>query len=189
MDGTLVLTEVACHPSSRPSAPQKPMASASLLDFNKIDLSRTVVSRTELDKYLKQAGRFAMLDGVLHEDVEGRLMVGYKDIAADDWWASDHIPGRPMFPGVLQIEAAAQLSAFDYSAHRVEHAGDGTAPGNFVGFGGVDKARFRGLVEPDCRLILCVHLEKCSRRMFRYQAQAFVDQQMVFEGQILGVLV
>mgnify|MGYP006236260477 CR=1 FL=1 len=165
------------------------MASQPLIDFDTLDLSQTVVSRTELDQYLRQSGRFAMLDGVLHEDVEGRLMIGYKDVASDDWWAKDHIPGRPMFPGVLQIEAAAQLSAFDYSAHRVDQTGDGTQPGKFVGFGGVDKARFRGLVEPDCRLILCVHLLKCSRRMFRYQAQAFVDQSMVFEGEILGVLV
>ncbi len=91
-----------------------------------------------------------------------------------------------MFPGALQIEVAAQLSAYDYAAHRL----DGKVPeGVFVGFGGVENVRFRRLVEPDCRLIMGIRLLKSSRRMFRYEAQGFVDREMVFQGDILGVLV
>lgn len=157
-----------------------------IFDFDAIDLSQTVVGREQLDRFLRQRNRFEMLDGILHEDVEGKVIVGFKEIRADDWWAADHIPGRPMFPGALQIEVAAQLAAYDYAAHRFA---DEVPEDVFVGFGGVEKVRFRGLVEPDSRLIMAVHLEKSSRRMFRYAAQGFVDREMVFQGDIIGVLV
>ena len=93
-------------------------AAPPLIDFTEIDLSRTVVGREDLLGYLRQRNRFEMLDGIVHVDLEGKVLVGYKDIKQDDWWAEDHIPGRPMFPGALQIEVAAQLATYDYSAHR-----------------------------------------------------------------------
>lgn len=157
-----------------------------LFDLDAVDLDRVVHGRETLDRYLRQRDRFEMLDAVVHEDVEGKIVVGYKDILRDDWWAKDHIPGRPMFPGVLQVEVAAQLAAYDYAAHRYP----GEVPEDvFVGFAGVDKVRFRGLVEPDCRLVMGVHLTKNSRRLFRYAAQGYVGRELVFEGEVLGVLV
>lgn len=158
-----------------------------LIDFEALDLSEVVVDRETLDRYLLQRNTFSLLDGLLHEDAEGRLLVGYKDIRSDDWWASDHIPGKPMFPGALQIEVAAQLSAYDFSAHRMDRAG-GHAD-KFVGFGGTDRVRFRGLVEPDCRLIMVSRLVKHSSRMFRYDTQGYVDRELRFEAEILGVLI
>ncbi|MFT7678917.1 MAG: 3-hydroxyacyl-[acyl-carrier-protein] dehydratase [Planctomycetota bacterium] len=162
------------------------MASAPVLDFSTLPLDTVRLDGAGLDPFLQQTGRFRMLDGILHDDVEGKLVVGYKDLTAQDWWAADHVPGRPMFPGALQIEAAAQLSTYDYLAHRVDPENVGE---RFVGFGGVDKARFRGQVLPDCRLIIATHLLKASRRMFRYLAQGFVEEKMVFEAEVLGVIV
>jgi 3-hydroxyacyl-[acyl-carrier-protein] dehydratase len=161
------------------------MASAPFFDLSSIDLDRVVADSTVLDRYLRQTGRFRMLDGILHEDV-GPILVGYKDIKGDDWWAVDHVPGRPMFPGALQIETAAQLAAYDYAAHRLDGA---IADDKFVGFGGVEGARFRRLVQPDCKMIFVSNLVKKSRRMFRYQTQGFVDDALVFEADIIGVLV
>ncbi|MEZ5974344.1 MAG: 3-hydroxyacyl-ACP dehydratase FabZ family protein [Planctomycetota bacterium] len=160
------------------------MATAPILDLSTLDLDTVLVGPRELDAHLKQAGRFRMLEGILHEDVEGGVLVGFRDIRSEDWWAKDHIPGRPLFPGALQIEAAAQLAAYDYSAHRL----DGELGNKFVGFGGVENARFRGSVEPECRLHLVSRLKKASRRMFRYEVQALVENQLVFEAEILGVI-
>ncbi len=157
-----------------------------LLDFDSVDLSTPLVDREILDRYLEQRGTFSLLDGILHEDPEEKLIVGYKEIRADDWWAPDHIPGRPMFPGVLQIEVAAQVSSYDYAAHRL----DGEVPeGIFIGFAGVENVRFRNQVVPDCRLIMATRLVKNSRRMFRYTAQGYVNREVVFQGDIIGVLV
>ncbi|HRV82383.1 MAG TPA: beta-hydroxyacyl-ACP dehydratase, partial [Planctomycetota bacterium] len=122
------------------------MASTALIDLQTIDLTQVLVGPRELDAYLQQVGRFRMLEGVLYEDLESGLVVGYRDIRADDWWAKDHVPGRPLFPGALQIEAAAQLASYDFAAHRLDEA---LSKDTFVGFGGVEKARFRGSVEPE----------------------------------------
>ena len=90
------------------------MPSAPLLDFETLDLTRTVATQAEILSKIKQRGRFALLDGVLHFGLEKPLIVGFKDIRGDDWWAADHIPGRPIFPGALMIEAAAQLASYDF---------------------------------------------------------------------------
>ena len=52
-----------------------------------------------------------------------------------------------------------------------------------MGFGGVDNARFRKVVEPDCRIILAALLKQQSRRMFRFQTQGFVRGVLVFENE------
>lgn len=162
------------------------MASAPVLDLTALSLDKVLVDSTGLDRLLQQTGRFRMLDGILHVDADQDVVVGYKDLGDNDWWAADHVPGRPMFPGALQIEAAAQLSTFDYLSHRIDPSEIGK---RFVGFGGVDKVRFRGQVLPGQKLILCSKLLKASKRMFRYLTQGFVEGDMVFEGEVLGVIV
>lgn len=167
------------------------MPSATLLDPSTIDLDHVAVERSELDQYLEQRGTFSVIDHLCHCDVEGGILVGVKTIREDDWWAADHIPGRPMFPGVLMIETAAQIASFDYSKHRIEGEDDE----RFVGFGGVDKARFRGVVTPPSRLFLTVRLERAGSRMFRYAAEAHLEKDgalqpgAVFEATVLGVLI
>ena len=163
------------------------MPAAPIIDLASLDLTQEVVTKSGLEEYLQQRGSFAMLDGVLVSDPEAGVVVAYKDIRADDWWAADHIPGRPMFPGALQIEAAAQAASFEYTAHRLNVGAGGSHGERFVGFGGVDNVRFRGVVTPECRFIVAVRLLKHSSRMFRYDAQGFVDQKMVFAGEVLGV--
>jgi len=159
------------------------MAAQAFVDFEKLDPGRVVASREDILAKLAQRGRFALLDGILQAGGEGGVIVGFKDIRADDWWAPDHVPGRPLFPGVLMCEAAAQLCSYDYLCK-------GTIPpGSFLGFGGMDGTRFRGVVEPPSRLVIAAKPEKLRSRMFTYAAQAFVDRQLVFETQILGVLV
>lgn len=158
------------------------MASQPLIDFDTFDLSKTVVQKAEVLEVLQQRGRFEMVDGLLHFDTSGDIVVGYKDVRKDDWWASDHIPGRPLFPGVMMIEASAQICTFDFM-HRSEKKDI------FVGFGGINNTRFRATVEPDCRLVIVGKLARIRSRMFTYQAQGFVDQKMVFESEVLGVVV
>ncbi|MEZ6019244.1 MAG: hypothetical protein R3F17_03835 [Planctomycetota bacterium] len=55
-------------------------------------------------------------------------------------------PGRPLFPGALRSKRLPLADPVDYSAHRL----DGELGSKFVGFGGVENARFRGSVEPEC---------------------------------------
>jgi len=161
------------------------------LDLSKLDLSREVYGRAELDKYLAQRGTFQVVDRIIHDEPEAGLIVGVKDIRADDWWASDHIPGRPMFPGALMIETAAQIASFDYAVNRADPA---TVGQRFVGFGGVDNVRFRGMVTPGCLMVFIIKLVRAGSRMFRYSVQGFTAHEgviapnCVFDGEVLGVV-
>jgi 3-hydroxymyristoyl/3-hydroxydecanoyl-(acyl carrier protein) dehydratase len=61
--------------------------------------------------------------------------------------------------------------------------------GRFVGFGGLNATRFRGIVEPGSQLIMAGMVNKVRRTMFTYQTQAFVDRKLVFETEIMGLVV
>ena len=154
-----------------------------LVDLDSLDLSTVLHDRESLDSVLKQRGTFAMVDGVLHLDLEGDLVVGYKDIRKDDWWAKDHIPGRPIFPGALMVEASAQLGSFDYFQRRPEELGA------FIGFIGIDKTRFRQVVEPDCPMYLVGRVHRMRRTMFSYRFQGWVEKELAFEAEITGMQV
>jgi len=154
-----------------------------LVEIEALELTRVIATRDDILAKIRQRGRFALLDGILQVDGEKGAIVGFKEIRADDWWAADHVPGRPIFPGALMCEAAAQLCSYDYLRKHT------LPPGGFLGFGGMDATRFRGVVQPDCRMILVARPERLRSRMFTYSAQGFVGRDLVFETQILGVLV
>ncbi|MFT4539697.1 MAG: 3-hydroxyacyl-[acyl-carrier-protein] dehydratase [Planctomycetota bacterium] len=160
------------------------MAAPPLLPLEELDLTNTVASQADVQGLLAQRGTFAMLDGVLFEDAEAKQIVGFKDLAEDDWWAADHIPGRPLFPGALMVECAAQLSSYDFMKNR-----GGVSDGKFVGFGGMNKVRFRGIVSPPARMLICAVLKRARSSMFVYETEGWVDGSRVFEAEIIGVVV
>jgi 3-hydroxyacyl-[acyl-carrier-protein] dehydratase len=152
-----------------------------LVDLDSLDLSRTILVREDLERFLKQRRTFAAVDGVLHFDEEGEFIVGYKDVRSDDWWTSDHIPGRPIYPGMLMVEGAAQLGSFDFCKRHPQ----GSDP--FIGFVGIDRTRFRGVVEPDCRLILVCKVDRVRGGRFTYRCQGLVEGKLVFESLVTGM--
>lgn len=156
------------------------MPAQPLIDLREDDLSRTILGKDEIRTAVKQRGELEMLDGVLLLCGERKLIVGYKEIRSDDWWAPLHIPGRPLLPGALMIESAAQLCSVYYDRTQGHDE-------RFFGFGGIDRARFRRAVEPDCRLVLACHLTRERNTLYTFEAQGFVDSEMVFEAAILGV--
>ncbi len=156
------------------------MAREPLTDLSRLDLTQVRADHAEIYRVLQHAGRFALLDAVVHRDQEAGLIVGHKDIRADDWWAPDHVPGRPIFPGALMIETGAQLCSYDFLLRR---AGEQ----RFIGFGGLNETRFRGIVEPGCRMHFVGKVHRERSTMFTYFVQGWVGDQLVFETEVLGV--
>lgn len=157
------------------------MPAPPLVDLARLDLSHERFSKRDMQRLLHQRGRFSLVDGVVHLEADTDFVVGYKDIRPDDWWAEDHIPGRPIFPGVLMIEACAQLGTFDFFQRHPE------VPSDFVGFAALDRTRFRAPVEPTCRLFFVAKLSRVRNNLFSYRCQGIVDGEIMFEGELTGM--
>lgn len=157
------------------------MPPALLIDLNSLDLSKVLFDAAEIEKVNPHRFEMRQLDGIIHMDNEQVLCVGYKDVTEREFWVRGHIPGRPIMPGVVIVEAAAQLASF----HVIKAVAQSSQ--KFIGFGGIDKVKFRGAVVPVDRLYLVVKLIDYRPRRFICAAQGFVKNQMVFEAEITGM--
>jgi 3-hydroxyacyl-[acyl-carrier-protein] dehydratase len=153
-----------------------------IFDPKAIDQSKVAISKEQIYQVNPHRFEFQQLDGIFFIDDQANVMAGYRDVRADEFWVRGHIPGRPLFPGVLMIEAAAQLVSYYVMTH-VQQPG-------FLAFGGVDEVKFRGQVAPGDRLLLIGRMvELRGRRRNIGAVQGFVGDQMVFEGLITGIFI
>ena len=128
-----------------------------ILDFSEYDLNNVVSDIEVIRKYNPQRYEFEQLTAVVHEDAEQKACVGYKDITENEFWVRGHMPGMPVMPGVLMCEAAAQLCS--YFSTRYDLIGEDLV----LGFGGLDKVKFRDPVRVGDRLVLVAKLIKVRR--------------------------
>lgn len=159
------------------------MASQPIVDPATILTDRVAVTKEEILALNPQREEFEQIDRLLTLDLEEGLAVGIKTQRPDEFWTRGHIPGRPIMPGVLMIEMAAQISSVIY------HLKFETGGSKFFGFGGVNQVKFRGAVAPGDDLIMVVKTKTLRSRMAIFEAQGFVDGKMVFEGEVTGVVV
>ena len=127
----------------------------------------------ELFDYLPHRYPFLLVDRVT-ETVVGDRIKGYKNISANEELFNGHFPGQPIFPGVLILEAMAQLSGVLAFETKGVRPADGT---NYL-FGGVEKARFRRQVIPGDRLDLESIIVADRKIMMKFECVAYVDGAM-----------
>lgn len=157
------------------------MPPVQLFDMSKIDLTKIVFDKEAIGEVNPQRYEMQHLDGIIWYDKEKFLILGYKDVTDKEFWVRGHIPGRPLMPGVIMIEAAAQLSSV-FIKKVYEKAG-------FIGFAGIDEAKFRKPVEPGNRLYLLGHITGYDRKKYTCVAQGVVNGIMVFDTVISGLKV
>lgn len=141
-----------------------------------------VLSAEEIHKLLPHRYPFALVDRIT-EYVPGQYAVGIKNVTFNEPYFQGHFPGRPMMPGVMIVEAMAQVGGIVLiQLPEVE--------GGLFVFAGIDKVRFRRPVVPGDRLVMTVELLSIKRRRFgKMQARAVVDGQRVAEGELMFSLV
>jgi 3-hydroxyacyl-[acyl-carrier-protein] dehydratase len=150
------------------------------LDPTRIDFGTVVADLDRIRAVNPQRFEMEQLTAIVHLDTEQHLVIGYKDVRADEFWTRGHMPGYPLLPGVLMCEAAAQLLAYYVTTAGLMH-------GDFLGFGGMDNVRFRGPVRPGDRLVLVGKGVHIGRRTSTFNVQGFVGPSMVFHADVIGV--
>lgn len=162
----------------RVSGPPAIMPPQFITDLSTIDLDTVIHDAEEIRQYNPQRGDMEHLNGIVHAHIPTSLIIGFKDVRADEFWVPGHIPGRPLLPGVIMIEAAAQLASF-FTRRYLGWTG-------FVGFGGLEDCKFRTQVVPGVRmLILCQKIWERHRRV-ACRVQGVVQGNLAFEATIIG---
>ena len=152
-----------------------------LFDISKLDLGKVIVDKAGIYAVNPHRYEFQQLDGLVHLDLREGTIAGYRDVRSDEFWVRGHIPGRPIFPGVLMIETAAQL--VNYLAMRLLSRSD------FMGFAGVDKVKFRDSVVPGQKILMLGKMLEIRTRRCIGATQAYVDGTLVYEGLVTGMWV
>ena len=93
------------------------------------------------------------------------------NVSKDSFFVKGHFPGQPVMPGVLIVESFGQAAAA-LTAHGLDKS---TYENKLVFLMGVEKARFRNPVIPDCKLILNIEAIRSHGRVWKYKGEAFVD--------------
>jgi beta-hydroxyacyl-ACP dehydratase FabZ len=133
-------------------------------------------------KFLPHRYPFIMVDRVV-ELVPNERIVGLKNVTINEPFFQGHFPGTPIMPGVLMIEAMAQVGgvlAFE-STPPEEH-------GKVLYFMGIDKVRFRKPVIPGDQLILNVTMVKRRGVTFKMSGRAMVDGNLVAEAELMAMM-
>ena len=148
------------------------MPAPPIVDPAAIDFSKVVFDIEAIREVNRQRFEMEQLTAVVRMDLDDEIIVAYKDITEDEFWVRGHIPGRPLMPGVVMCEVAAQAASvllYYLSDEKPE----------FIGFGGT--------VVPGDRFVMVGKVEILTRRLSKLKAQGFVGTKMVFEGTILGI--
>jgi 3-hydroxyacyl-[acyl-carrier-protein] dehydratase len=152
-----------------------------LVDLSTIDLNHVIADIDEIRRYNPQRFEMEQLTAVVYADPENFVCVGYKDITDKEFWVRGHMPGMPLMPGVVMLEAAAQISSYFTQKYDLLGAA-------MVGFGGLEDVRFRDPVVPGDRLyVLCKLLKVRRGRLLVSQFQGVVRDNLVVEGIIKGI--
>jgi len=95
----------------------------------------------EIRKHNMQRFEMEQLTAIVYESIERNLCVGYKDVRQDEFWVRGHMPGMPLMPGVVMLEAAAQMCSYFAQKFNLLQT-------KVLGFGGLEDVRFRDPVFP-----------------------------------------
>ncbi|MEM1432774.1 MAG: 3-hydroxyacyl-ACP dehydratase FabZ [Pseudomonadota bacterium] len=133
----------------------------------------------ELFEYLPHRYPFLLVDRVTELTV-GESIRGFKNVTINEDFFNGHFPGQPIMPGVLIIEAMAQLSgvlAFETKNRR-------PADGTLYYLAGTDKARFKRPVVPGDRLDMRSRIRADKRGVLKFECVAEVDGELACSADI-----
>lgn len=145
---------------------------------------RSPIEVAEIEKTIPHRHPFLLLDRVIEIGEEN--IVGIKNLTYNEGFFQGHFPGEPIMPGVMQIEAMAQLAAFKVIRERQAAEGNKNIPS--VYFLSIKDAKFRRKVAPGDTLRLEVHAPKGKSSRMLFTGKAYVGEELACEAQMLAMI-
>ncbi|MDI3509093.1 MAG: 3-hydroxyacyl-[acyl-carrier-protein] dehydratase [Clostridiales bacterium] len=134
----------------------------------------------EIQNILPHRYPFLLVDRILEVE-EGKRAVGIKNVTVNEPFFQGHFPGNPIMPGVLILEAMAQVGAV--AVLNLEQNKNKLAM-----FAGIDKARFKRPVVPGDQLRMEVELVKVKGSIGKGKGSAYVGDELAAEAELMFVL-
>ena len=141
----------------------------------------TVLDTRAIQEILPHRYPFLLVDRIV-ELTQGVRIVGVKQVTINEQFFQGHFPGAPVMPGVLIVEAMAQVGAV-YALEQIEDRDR-----KLVLFSGIDNARFRQPVVPGDTLLLEVTPIRVGSRVQRMRGEARVGGRLAAEAEIMSVI-
>lgn len=136
----------------------------------------------EIKEILPHRYPFLLVDRVL--ELDKKHITSYKNVTANEEFFNGHFPGKPIMPGVLQVEAMAQSGAIMVMKMHVENPTD-----NLVVFTNINKAKFRRSVVPGDQFHMEIDLTKQRRNFITMEGEGTVDGDIACELEATAAVV
>ena len=141
----------------------------------------TILDAQAIQELLPHRYPFLLVDRII-ELVPRVRIVGIKQVSINEPFFQGHFPGAPVMPGVLVVEALAQVGAV-LALREIENRDE-----KLVMFTGIKEARFRRPVVPGDTLMLEVTALRIGSRVQRMRGEAKVEEQLVADADIMSVI-
>ncbi len=139
-----------------------------------------VLNSTQIQEIIPHRYPFLLVDKIIELE-PGQRAVGLKNVTANEHFFVGHFPGYPVMPGVLIIEALAQVGAVAILSLEANR-------GKIAFFAGIDQVRFRGQVTPGDTLTLEMQITRARGSIGKGTAVAKIGEQIVVEGELMFAL-
>jgi beta-hydroxyacyl-ACP dehydratase FabZ len=143
-------------------------------------MSQPPLNVEEIRRILPHRYPFLLVDRILTLEL-GKRIVGIKNVTINEPFFQGHFPGRPIMPGVLIIEALAQVGGILALLSTPENLGN-----PWIFLLGVDKVRFRKPVVPGDQLMLELETIRSGKKFWKMQGKALVNQVLVTEAELMA---
>jgi len=135
------------------------------------------LSKSDIEKLLPHRDPMLLINSLINIK-KLTSATGIVSVRKNSFFVNGHFPNNPVMPGVLIVEAFGQTAAA-LTAHGIDRS---TYEDKLVFLMGIEKARFRNPVIPDCELLLNIEAIRSHGRVWKYKGQAYVDNKLMADA-------